>query len=169
VSDPLEHKSRSQQKRESEALQRLGEELTRLPSGVLAHFPLPTELREAVLDARGLTSHGALRRQHQLIGKIMREVDSEPIARAMEQWRAARNSQNEQHHAIETLRSELVAGDDNALRRVIAEHPTADAGLLRQLVNNARQAHQQGASGKASRALFRYLREITSANEPTEP
>lgn len=75
--------SKSARKREYLALQKLGEELIALHESDLREMGLDEELLEAVLDARQIKSHGALRRQKQYIGKIMRQVDPEPIRAAM--------------------------------------------------------------------------------------
>jgi len=75
--------SKSARKREFLALQKLGEELIALKESDLRQIGLGEDLLEAVLDARHIKSHSALRRQKQYIGKIMRRVDPEPIRAAM--------------------------------------------------------------------------------------
>lgn len=75
--------SKSARKREYLALQKLGEELLALREADLLDIELEEDLREAVLEARQIKSHGALRRQKQYIGKIMRRVDPEPIRTAI--------------------------------------------------------------------------------------
>jgi len=71
--------SKSARKREYIALQKLGEELITLKEPDLNSLPLDDNLREAVLEARQIKAHGALRRQKQYIGKLMRHIDPEPI------------------------------------------------------------------------------------------
>ncbi len=71
--------SKSARKREYIALQKLGEELITLRQSDLDNLPLDDDLREAVLEARQIKAHGALRRQKQYIGKLMRHVDPEPL------------------------------------------------------------------------------------------
>lgn len=75
--------SKSARKREFIALQKLGEDLIALQESDLRLIGLDEDLLEAVLDARKIKSHGALRRQKQYIGKIMRRVDPEPIRTAI--------------------------------------------------------------------------------------
>ncbi len=53
----------------------------------LRSLELDEDLFEAVMEARGIKSHGALRRQKQYIGKIMRHIDPEPIRAALESLR----------------------------------------------------------------------------------
>ncbi|MDH3615393.1 MAG: DUF615 domain-containing protein [Gammaproteobacteria bacterium] len=75
--------SKSAIKREFLALQKLGEELITLQESDLRQIGLDEELLRAVLEARQIKSRGALRRQKQYIGKIMRHVDPEPIRAAI--------------------------------------------------------------------------------------
>jgi len=53
----------------------------------LLGIELEDELLEALLEARRIKSHGALRRQKQYIGKLMRQVDPEPIRAALARLR----------------------------------------------------------------------------------
>ena len=79
--------SKSARKREYIALQKLGEELVTLKQSELESLPLDENLREAVLEAQQMKAHGALRRQKQYIGKLMRHVDPEPIRAEMAKLR----------------------------------------------------------------------------------
>jgi ribosome-associated protein len=82
--------SKSARKRAYLALQKLGEELITLRESDLQAIPLDEELRDAVLEARRMKAHGALRRQKQYIGKLMGRIDPEPIREALARLR--RNS-----------------------------------------------------------------------------
>lgn len=75
--------SKSALKREFLALQKLGEQLVTLRESELRQIGLDEDLLEAVLDARQIKSHSALRRQKQYIGKLMRHTDPKPIRAAM--------------------------------------------------------------------------------------
>jgi len=79
--------SKSARKREYIALQKLGEELITLKESDLDSLPLDDNLREAVLEARQMKAHGALRRQKQYIGKLMRHIDPEPVRAEMAKLR----------------------------------------------------------------------------------
>ena len=79
--------SKSARKREHLALQKLGEELLTLRDSDLRKIELDDDLLEAVLEARRIQSHGALRRQKKYIGKLMRGVDPEPIRAALARTR----------------------------------------------------------------------------------
>ncbi len=75
--------SKSARKREYLALQKLGEELLTLRESDLLDMELDEDLLEAVLEARQMRSRGALRRQKQYIGKLMRHIDPEPLRIAL--------------------------------------------------------------------------------------
>ncbi|HSN32047.1 MAG TPA: ribosome biogenesis factor YjgA, partial [Ideonella sp.] len=61
------------------ALQDLGVALVRLAAEQVRRLDLPENLRQAVLDAQKITAHEGRRRQIQYVGKLMRQVDAEPI------------------------------------------------------------------------------------------
>jgi ribosome-associated protein len=87
--------SRSKRKKEMDALQDVGKELIRLSESQLAKMiDLPDILLNAIHLAHTLKSHEAKRRHLQYIGKIMREIDAEPIRRALAQIKLA-NAKNQ--------------------------------------------------------------------------
>lgn len=83
--------SKSMRKREAHALQKLGEHLVRMKPGDVATLPLSEQLFDAITEARRLTGHGALSRQHQFIGKLMRDVDVDAVEAALARLEVARN------------------------------------------------------------------------------
>ncbi|HEY9147482.1 MAG TPA: ribosome biogenesis factor YjgA, partial [Gammaproteobacteria bacterium] len=96
--------SKSQLKRESHALQELGEALVELPASKLAQIPMPEELADAVALARKITARGGRKRQLQYIGKVMRQIDPEPIERAMEGLKADSARETARLHKLEQWR-----------------------------------------------------------------
>ena len=82
--------SKSARKRAYIALQKLGEELITLRESDLQAMPFDEELRDAVLEARRIKAHGALRPQKQYIVKLMARLDPDPIREALARLR--RNS-----------------------------------------------------------------------------
>jgi ribosome-associated protein len=78
-----ERPSRSARKRNAEALQKLGERLTELRESELLALELPEELLQAVQDARRLGHTPAQARARQYIGRLMRQIDTTPIERAL--------------------------------------------------------------------------------------
>ncbi len=162
-SSPAERPSKSAAKREAEALQALGESLLGLPAGELAALPLPEELREAIALARRITSHGGLRRQRQLIGKLMRRIDAEPIREALAAREQAHRAIVALDHRAEHWRTRLLEEGDAALGEFIGAHPAADPQTLRQLLRAAARPEATRAS-QARRQLFRELRRMLAAD-----
>lgn len=78
-----EKPSKTQRKKDMIFLQKLGETLVGLSESQLAKIPLPDDLLESIYLVRSLKSHGAKRRQLQYIGRLMREIDPEPIQKAL--------------------------------------------------------------------------------------
>src|ERR1700730_18048608 len=86
--------SKSERKRAAHAAQDLGESLIGLRDSDLDALDLPERLADAIRDARHVRSRGGGARQRQYIGKLMRDIDLEPIRAAL----AARSGQS----ALET-------------------------------------------------------------------
>lgn len=151
--------SKSQLKRESQALQDLGEALVELPSHQLALIPMPEELADAVALARKITARGGRKRQLQYIGKIMRRVEAEPIQQAVDNLAAGSAREIARLHRLESWRDRLLAEGDAALGELLDEYPTLDRQHLRQLIRNGQKELAQQKPPKSAREIFRYLRE----------
>ncbi len=150
--------SKSQLKREMHALQDLGAELVALSQDQLDKIEMPEALRDAVMDARRFTKHEARRRQMQYIGRIMRDLDTAPIAEQLAELRGESDAAKAVFHALERWRERLL-DDDDALTEWLARHPGGDAQQLRNLIRNARREAAEGRPPKSSRVLFRWLRD----------
>ncbi len=153
--------SKSQLKRESQALQTVGEELVELPAAKLAKIPLPEELAEAIALARKIKARGGLKRQLQYIGKLMRNIDAEPIIEALDELKSAASRETARFHRLEQWRDRLVAEGDTALGALLEEYPQADRQHLRQLIRNAQAEAAKNKPLKSAREIFRYLRELS--------
>lgn len=159
--------SKSALKREMSARQALGERLCSLTPRELEQIPLErdTALHTAVVQSRSISSNSARRRHMQYIGKLMRDIDPEPLQAALEQLHATHAAASEALHALEALRDDLVRRGDPAITAVVERWPQADRQVLRQIL---RQQGREQAAGKppaASRRLFRYLRELSEGSD----
>lgn len=157
--DEFEEKSKSQLKREAHALQDLGELLITLKPAELDGLPLPEALARAIQDAR-IMKRGALKRQRQFIGKLMRDIDPEPIRAAMALRQQQAMDSSRRQHRLEDWRDRLIREGDDVLGAALEEFPQADRQQLRQLIRQARKEAEQDRPPKSARALFRYLRDI---------
>lgn len=161
--EPTERPSKSARKRESQALQDLGETLIGLPDALLAELPLPENLRDAVLAARRLSSRGAQVRQRQYIGKLMRKLDAQPIRDALEQHEERQRADARRFQRVEQWRDRLVREGEPALRELLAlvgEESVADSAGLARLVTEARTEAATGRTPRATRILFQRLRAL---------
>jgi ribosome-associated protein len=152
--------SKSDLKRESDALQKLGEDLITLRADLYAKLDLPDNLHQAVRDAKTITAHEGRRRHMQYIGKLMRKVDAEPIRAALEAQRMGSASETQALHEAESWRDRLIA-DDSALQAWLDTHSQTDTQQLRALLRQARKdaSTQKPLPGEAPRHSRAY-REI---------
>lgn len=163
--------SRSQKKRDSAALQKLGEELAALPETILAAFPLSAKTREAMREWRRVSSREGKRRQMQYIGRLMREETDIPALRKALAAHAAGGADDARALLqAERLRAALMEADPEETERLLRPFSTAESALdtaaadpareLLDLVRKARNEREHGRPPHAFRALFRRLRDI---------
>jgi ribosome-associated protein len=151
--------SKSARKREQQELQSLGEQLISLGDAELASLALDERLCDAVKNARSMKAHGALRRQKQLIGKLMRDLDPEQIRSALVELRAddARDKQN--FARAEKWRDRLIREGVGALDAFAAETGGPDPGL-RSLLAELDVAFTEKDEKTVRRKIFRRIHEI---------
>jgi ribosome-associated protein len=157
--------SRSQLKREAEAVTDLGRELVELSAERLKQVPLSEELLEAVQLARRIDSHGARKRQIQRIGKLLRQADLEPVREALDRFNNTSAIAIAEHHAAERWRERLLAEGDSAAGEFLDLCPGADRQKLRQLIRASQQEQAAGKPPKSYRELFRLVRDALADAE----
>ena len=160
--------SKSARKREQQALQALGERLIDLSPEQLADLDLDERLRDAVSAAKTIRAHGALRRQKQLIGKLMRNVDPEPIRAMLATQDGEDLAARRIFRDAEAWRDRLAA-DPAALPSFFdftgSECPSLEAALA-----GCRGAASERAQKAARRRLFREIhREIARKVQKVPP
>ena len=156
--------SKSQRKRDSTALQKMGAELVALSADRLKKIDMPENLRDALLDAQRFTKNEAKRRQMQLVGKIMRSVETEPLQAVLDEVNGVSAAATAKQHRLERLRARLME-DDAVFAEVATDYPGADLQQLRQLRRNALKEAEQNKPPRAFRELFRQLRQLADAAE----
>jgi len=140
-------------------LQELGETLIALNDSELALLSLDNKLHKAIRDARQISSRGALRRQKQLIGKLMRDVDPQPIRAELAKLRIDDVRSKRLFARAERWRDRLLVDGSMALNEFDAETNTADAEL-RTLVGELNVAFSEKAEKTVRRQIFRRIHEI---------
>ena len=152
-------KSKSEIKRELLALQDLGKTLVDLTEKQLEKIPLDEKIRDQVLAARSM-QRGALKRQSQYIGKLLRSVDVSAIYKALDRLKNQDVERNAHFHRLEHLRDKLINNDQNAFTQLITEYPEADRQQLHQLIRSAQKEKELNKAPAAARALFKLLRDL---------
>jgi ribosome-associated protein len=150
--------SKTQKKREAELLKKMGVAFIDLSLTKLDSLPLPDNLRKAIIDAKSIKSHGAKRRQAQLIGKLMRAADFEAIQAAYEQILDEENAVTADFHDVELWRDRLIQEGKEALTEFIDLYQPDEVQQLRQLIKKAVDDRLKEKNSGAAKALFRYLR-----------
>lgn len=164
ASDASARPSKTQRKRESEALQDMGAALVALSAERLAKIDMPDGLRDAIREAQRITRHEARRRQLQYIGKLMRGVDPAPIRAALDAIAGVSAAANERLHRLERLRQCLLDDEAAALDEIAATYAGADLQHLRQLRRNAIKEKEQNKPPRAFREIFHQLKMLEDAS-----
>ncbi len=151
--------SKTRIKKQMLELQNLGKTLTALPKEKLLELNLEENLLEAILEYKRMTKFGALSRQLQYIGRLMRNVEPEPIIARLDAWNGVSRQHTAWLHQVEHWRDRLIEQPE-ALTELLAAHPEADAQHLRTLIRNAKKEKEAAKPPKAYRELFQVLRDI---------
>ena len=156
-----EQKSKTRVKQEMHALQDLGEKLTTLPRNLLDKCQLPEDLLQAIAEYKRIPNkRGALKRQMQFIGRLMRDIDPEPIYQVLDEEGKQAELEKRRFHRLEIIRELLLAGDTEILEVLISNNPGMDIQGIRQLIRQAGKEDSDGKPPAASRKLFAALRQL---------
>jgi ribosome-associated protein len=159
--ETAERPSKSSRKRAAHAAQDLGVELAQLRDAQLEALDLPEKLKEAIRALRTINSRVAGARQRQYIGKLMRDVDPEPIRAALDARSQVDAQETERFKRVESWRDRLISEGAPALEDLQRWRPQIDAAEWARRVSSAQtERARTGASGPASRELFRALRAL---------
>lgn len=158
--------TRTDLKRESTELQKLGEDLLTLRAELMTRLALPEKLTEAVAEAKRISNFEGKRRQMQFIGKLMRKLEAtqlDGIRTALIEQHTPSALETQTLHQAEIWRDRLV-NEDDALGQWITLSPSTDSQQLRALVRQARKdakPEKPGAAvrhGRAYRDIFQIVR-----------
>jgi ribosome-associated protein len=163
--------SKTELKRESTELQKLGEDLLTLRPALRDGLQLSEKLVDALDEANRITNFEGRRRQMQFVGKLMRQLDEEQLAAvrtALEEQRKGSARESQALHAAERWRDDLIARDES-LQEWLDRHPGTDSQQLRALIRQARKDRQPSQDevsrgevprhGRAYREIFQFVRE----------
>ena len=155
---PQNKPSKSEKKREVHALQALGEQLIELTEEQLRDMELPENLFDAVTAASKIKSRGALRRQCQLIGKLMRSVDPEPIRRVIEDLQRQEKADKKIFKRAEHWRDRIVEGKHDGLNEFFATTGITNRDLS-SMLDEYLAVPQESGKRALRRRMFRQVHE----------
>ena len=165
--ETIEPISKTKLKAEADAAQNIGKKLIDLSKDRLIKLDLPEALFDAVLEAKRLTANGAIRRQLQYLGRLMRDIDSAPIVEQLQAWEGKNTQENARFHSMERWRDRLIV-EPAALQEFLTLYSQADIQQLRTLIRNAQKELLANKPPKSSRELFKLIRELSEgASENT--
>ena len=170
--------SRTDLKRESLELQKLGEDLLTLRPEFMKRLALTEKLKDAVIEAKRITNFEGKRRQMQFIGKQMRMIDAaglEAVRTAIAEQFSGSPQENLVLHLSETWRDRLMAQDD-AFGEWLIKCPGTDSQQLRALIRQARKDAVPETPdgpvrhGRAYKDIFQIVREqLTELDNTDDP
>jgi len=159
--------SKTKIKQQMHDLQDIGEQLVALSKDQLKEVDIPETLRDAILEAKRITKFGAIKRQMQYIGRLMREVDAAPIIAKLDVWGGKSHQHIAYLHRVERWRDRLLESDA-VLTELLAAHPDVDAQRLRTLIRNAHKEKELNKPPKSYREIFQVLREMLPEQASTQ-
>src|ERR1017187_10950703 len=129
-----QRQSKGARKREAASLQELGVKLSALPDQEIKALDLPDSLFVALRDLRRLPSHGAQIRQRQYIGKLMRDIDPEPVLAKLAERKQRHDLEIRYFQQIERWRDRLLSEPTSGVDELLREYPLADRTSLVRLL-----------------------------------
>jgi ribosome-associated protein len=153
--------SKTRRKAAMHDLQDLGEALVGLSTARRAQLQLPERLDTAIREAQSITKWEGRRRQMQFIGKLMRDVDPDPIRTQIAQWNSAPAAEKARLSRVERWRERLLS-EPEALALLVADAPATDRSRLSALIARTHAERLHGQPPHAYRELFRVLNTLLS-------
>ena len=159
-----DEKSRTQQKKEMLALEKLGLKLTKLPPNKLNELGLFAELQTAFSELKEMKKHEAVRRQRQRIGVLMRRFSPQEIEELIQKCKnntANKIAPNETqpNDTIQKLQSGLINGDPTSLNTV-SQFTNLDRQRLRTLIRNAQKETKLNTTAEDNKQTFHHTKRL---------
>lgn len=154
--------SKSEIKRDAEALKKIGVSLIGLTQNELSKISLDEDLLYHIQLAQKIKKQG-YRRQIQYIGKLLRNRDIEPIQQALDQLNNRYNQQKVVLGQLENLRDNLIQSGN--ADPILELYPHADRQQLRHLARNAKKEiakkdPEDKTLPRAAKQIFIYLKSL---------
>lgn len=160
----LDRPSKSQLKREADAILEFARTLGEISESELSQIDLPEDIAVAVQHLRQITARSAGKRQLHFVSKLIRKQQEQ-----LPQWQAACEKarlpsqlETQAFHSVERWRSRLLHAKPENRQQALTEfkdkEPQADIQQLRQMIRNHDQQRSDEGKKRYSREIFRWLR-----------
>ena len=156
--------SKTAAKKTMQKLQALGEQLLQLSPKKLALLPLSSRLVEAIVQAKNIKKGDTLRRQIQLIGKLMRSENEQAIHEKLAQLKQ-QDRRYQANIASADQWCQRLLEDSTALSEFVAHFPDCERQQLTQVIRLAKtevKKNPESRQGKYKQRLFKHVQTILS-------
>jgi ribosome-associated protein len=160
--------SKSAKKREHLELQVLGERLIGFPEEQLRNMQLDDTLIRAIVAASSIKSHSALRRQRQLIGKLMKHADPEPVRKALDAISQSSQQSKQDFKLAEDWRDRIVRDGGEGVRQFF-ELTGRENSILISLASDYERSKSESGRRTLRRSIFRQVHDDLSAIKKSVP
>jgi ribosome-associated protein len=151
--------SKSELKREQQAIEELGRIIVSLTDAQIEKLALAPTCHEAVLTAQKL-QRSALNRQLKHIRKLLAGEKLDQIRQKIDAIKDNSHQEKRLLHKLEGWRDALLADDKTILDTIATEHPDVDRQHINQLIRNAKKEQKFNKPPKSYRLIFSYLRDL---------
>ena len=160
--------SRSERKREHQAVQRLAAGALAAPAARLSGLGLDGGILDVLREGRAMKASTARERHVRHLANLLAAdpAAAGAIRAALDQDSRAHALEVARLHAIERWRDRLLAEGDAALGQFLDAHPGADATALRTLLRQATKDVGTPRQATTARRLFQALKAASPAPDP---
>ncbi len=153
-------KSKTQVKEELKEITQFGVELNQLSMANLKKLPLTEEIIEAYEDVERMKGNEAKKRHFKRIGKLLREVDLEPIRLAYTRYQKGLPliDAATKEPSVEEQWCHRLLDDNENPENFISEFPSCNRQQLRQLIRNAQKDKKNRSK------LKQFVQQVISAS-----
>ena len=163
--EDIELVSKTQLKKESHEILKLGKRLTALSTEKLSQIPLDAPVLEAITLAHKIQNkRSALKRHYQFLGKLLRARDTGTIFAALSRLEQSGHGQIHRHHRAEYWRDEIISKGIDAIEAYLSEQANADRQKLRQLWRNYSNAKTDAQKIQISRLIYKEVIQLLDAS-----
>ena len=154
--EEIELASKTQLKKESHEIQKLGKRLVELSSEQLNKIPLDEPVLEAIALAHKIQNkRSALKRHYQFLGKLLRVRNTEVISEAINRLNQSSQAQIKRHHRAELWRDNIIDRGIEAIEEYLGVHTDTDRQKLRQLWRNYNGVKTEERKTHFARLIYR--------------